>query len=126
MDVSKSQETLLEDYVLLANRFNIHRCIWNVGQVKDGLLTFLVAKSHYCPLPMQVSLLFLFPVMIQCQIPFYKLSNNPLIKLLMDVSKSQETLLEDYVLLANRFNIHRCSYSQFTKSLNKSTTAPVG
>ena len=23
---------------------------------------------------------------------------------------SQETLLEDYVLLANRFNIHRCSY----------------
>jgi hypothetical protein len=35
---------------------------------------FLVAKSHYFPLPMQVSLLFLFPVMIQCQIPFYKLS----------------------------------------------------
>jgi hypothetical protein len=33
-----------------------------------------------------------------------------LVKLLMDVSKSQETLLEDYVLLANRFNIHRCSY----------------
>jgi hypothetical protein len=31
--------------------------------------------------------------------------NNPLIKLLMDVSMSQETLLEDYVLLANRFNI---------------------
>jgi hypothetical protein len=28
----------------------------------------------------------------------------------MDVSKSQETLLEDYVLLANRFNIHHCSY----------------
>jgi hypothetical protein len=28
----------------------------------------------------------------------------------MDVSMSQETLLEDYVLLANRFNIHRCSY----------------
>jgi hypothetical protein len=27
----------------------------------------------------------------------------------MDVSMSQETLLEDYVLLANRFNIHRCS-----------------
>jgi hypothetical protein len=32
--------------------------------------------------------------------------NNPLIKLLMDVSMSQETLFEDYVLLANRFNIH--------------------
>ena len=28
----------------------------------------------------------------------------------MDVSTSQETLFEDYVLLANRSNIHRCSY----------------
>ncbi|CAC5388042.1 unnamed protein product [Mytilus coruscus] len=34
---------------------------------------------------------------------------NPLIKLLMDVSLSQETLLEDHILLTNRFNIHRCS-----------------
>jgi hypothetical protein len=31
------------------------------------------------------------------------------IKLVMDVSMSKETLLEDYVLLTNRFNIHRCS-----------------
>jgi hypothetical protein len=34
---------------------------------------------------------------------------NQLTKLLMDVSMSQETLLEDYVLLTNHFNIHRCS-----------------
>jgi hypothetical protein len=34
---------------------------------------------------------------------------NPIIKLVMDVSISKETLLEDYVLLTNRFNIHRCS-----------------
>ena len=34
---------------------------------------------------------------------------NPLIKLLMDVSESQSTLLEDYLLLSNRVNIHRCS-----------------
>jgi hypothetical protein len=34
---------------------------------------------------------------------------NPLIKLLMDVSSSQESLLEDHLLLTNRFNIHRCS-----------------
>jgi hypothetical protein len=27
----------------------------------------------------------------------------------MDVSMSKETFLEDYVLLTNRFNIHRCS-----------------
>ena len=32
-----------------------------------------------------------------------------LIKLLMDVSSSQESLLEDHLLLTNRFNIHRCS-----------------
>jgi signal recognition particle subunit SEC65 len=35
--------------------------------------------------------------------------NNPLVKLLMDVSSSQETLLEDHLLLTNRFNLHRCS-----------------
>ena len=34
---------------------------------------------------------------------------NPIIKLVMDVSMSKETLLEDYVLLTNRFNIHLCS-----------------
>ena len=34
---------------------------------------------------------------------------NPLVKLLMDVSSSQSELLEDYLLLTNRFNIHRCS-----------------
>jgi hypothetical protein len=65
--------------------------IWNVGQVKDGLLTFLVAA-----LPPE--------------------EKNPLIKLLMDVSMSQETLLEDYVLLTNRFNIHRCSDYCLTNS----------
>lgn len=32
---------------------------------------------------------------------------NPLLKLLMRVSESQESLLEDH-LLANRINIHRC------------------
>ena len=35
--------------------------------------------------------------------------NNPLVKLLMDASESQESLLEDYLLLTNRFNLHRCS-----------------
>ena len=34
---------------------------------------------------------------------------NPLLKLLMDVSESQEPLLEDHILLANRINLHRCS-----------------
>ena len=34
---------------------------------------------------------------------------NPLIKLLWDVSGSQDSLLEDHLLLTNRFNIHRCS-----------------
>ena len=34
---------------------------------------------------------------------------NPLIKLLMDVCSSQETLLEDHLLLTNRINMHRCS-----------------
>ena len=34
---------------------------------------------------------------------------NPLIKLLMDVSDTQDALLEDHILLTNRINIHRCS-----------------
>ncbi|WAQ97056.1 hypothetical protein MAR_029746 [Mya arenaria] len=34
---------------------------------------------------------------------------NPLVKLLMDVCDSQYSILEDYLLLSNRFNIHRCS-----------------
>ena len=34
---------------------------------------------------------------------------NPLLKLLMDASTSQETLLEDHLLLTNRINLHRCS-----------------
>ena len=34
---------------------------------------------------------------------------NPLLKLLLDVSSSQASLLEDHLLLTNRFNIHRCS-----------------
>ena len=34
---------------------------------------------------------------------------NPIVKLLIDVSLSQETLLEDHLLLTIRFNIHRCS-----------------
>jgi hypothetical protein len=32
-----------------------------------------------------------------------------LVKLLMDTSSSQDSLLEDYLLLTNRINIHRCS-----------------
>lgn len=35
--------------------------------------------------------------------------NNPLFKLLLDVSIFQETLLEDHLLLSYRFNLHRCS-----------------
>lgn len=34
---------------------------------------------------------------------------NPLLKLLMDVSDSQHSLLEDHLLMTNRINIHRCS-----------------
>ena len=34
---------------------------------------------------------------------------NPLLKLLMNVNESQETLLEDYLFLTNEVNIHRCS-----------------
>ena len=34
---------------------------------------------------------------------------NPLVKLLTDICDTQETLLEDYLLLCNRINIHRCS-----------------
>ena len=34
---------------------------------------------------------------------------HPLFKLLMDISSSQESLLEDHLLLTNRFNLHRCS-----------------
>ena len=34
---------------------------------------------------------------------------NPLVKMLMDVSESQESLLEDYFFLTNRINILRCS-----------------
>lgn len=34
---------------------------------------------------------------------------NPLVKLLMDVSVTQESLLEDHLLLSNKFNLHRCS-----------------
>lgn len=33
--------------------------------------------------------------------------DNPLFKLLMNVSQSQESLLEDHSLLTNRFNLHR-------------------
>ena len=41
---------------------------------------------------------------------------NPLVKLLIDVSESQESLLEDYLLLTNRFNLHRCSNYCLRKS----------
>jgi hypothetical protein len=37
------------------------------------------------------------------------LKKNPLVKLLMDVSESQESILEDHLLLCNRINLHRCS-----------------
>ena len=35
--------------------------------------------------------------------------SNPLAKLLMDVSSSQQNILDDYLLLTNRINLHRCS-----------------
>jgi len=35
--------------------------------------------------------------------------DNPVYKLLMDVSQTQETLLEDHLMLSNHFNLHRCS-----------------
>ena len=47
---------------------------------------------------------------------------KPLIKLLWDVSGSQESLLEDYLLLTNRFNIHRCS--DYCLRPSKSNKAP--
>ena len=34
---------------------------------------------------------------------------HPLVKLLIDVSESQESILEDHLLLCNRINLHRCS-----------------
>ena len=34
---------------------------------------------------------------------------NPLLKLLMDISSTQDSLFEDHLLLTNRFNLHRCS-----------------
>ena len=34
---------------------------------------------------------------------------NPLVKLLTDISDTQESLLEDHILLTNRVNMHRCS-----------------
>ncbi|KAL4234881.1 hypothetical protein ACF0H5_006523 [Mactra antiquata] len=34
---------------------------------------------------------------------------NPLLKLLMDVCNSQQSLLEDHLLLTNCINIHKCS-----------------
>ena len=37
----------------------------------------------------------------------------------MDVSSSQETLLEDHLLLTNRFNIHRCSEYCLTSKSGK-------
>ena len=35
--------------------------------------------------------------------------DNPFKKLLLDVSETQATLLDDYLLLCNRINLHRCS-----------------
>ena len=40
---------------------------------------------------------------------------NQLIKLLMDVSDTQESLLEDHLLLTNKININRCSAFCWTK-----------
>ena len=34
---------------------------------------------------------------------------NPLLKLLMDVSETQESVAQDHFLLTNRINLHRCS-----------------
>lgn len=46
---------------------------------------------------------------------------NPLVKLLMDFSSTQESLLEDhffFYLLSNKFNIHRCSDYCLKNSIN--------
>ncbi|XP_021372501.1 uncharacterized protein LOC110462720 [Mizuhopecten yessoensis] len=48
--------------------------------------------------------------------------DNPLQKLLIDVSSTQESLLEAYILLTNRVNLHRCSETyclKRTKTRNK-------
>ena len=34
---------------------------------------------------------------------------NPLLKLFIGVSDSQESILQDHLLLTNRINLHRCS-----------------
>jgi hypothetical protein len=41
MDASSSQESLLEDHLLLTNRFNIHRC-------SDYCLTLKSGKNKKC------------------------------------------------------------------------------
>ena len=46
---------------------------------------------------------------------------NPLVKLLTDVSHSQECLLEDHLLLTNRINLHRCSDYCLTTPKNRQT-----
>jgi len=46
--------------------------------------------------------------------------SNPYLKRLMDVSESQDTVLEDNLLLCNRFNIHRCSDYCMTTNKHKS------
>lgn len=48
--------------------------------------------------------------------------DNPLYKLLMDVSQTQETLLEDHLMLSNRFNLHRCSDYCLRSSKSNSTS----
>ena len=35
--------------------------------------------------------------------------SNPLLKLFMDVSETQESIVQDHLLLSNRINLHRCS-----------------
>ena len=47
----------------------------------------------------------------------HRKKKETLIKLLLDVSSSKETLLEDYLLLQDRFNMHCCSdYCKFVLS----------
>ncbi|KAH3778534.1 hypothetical protein DPMN_179999 [Dreissena polymorpha] len=36
-------------------------------------------------------------------------SKNPLFKLFMDISQSENSILEDHLLLTNKINLHRCS-----------------
>ena len=41
--------------------------------------------------------------------PFPPEESSPLLKLFMDVSETQESMVQDHLLLSNHINLHRCS-----------------